>query len=322
VEETALTRLASSEMRQVVGALTPPSALRRSSQGAPLTRAASAALGETTEIEMITGGLPPELTYSLRRELPPDTSTAEQWLAVDATQLARYLTLSDEVLYRAVSHHHLLSYVWKSDQEAANKAPLHRLTQRFNEVANILASALVSTASLTTRAALFGHFINVGHALSKLGSYNALMALLASLGSAAVHRLKHTKAKLHPKLIAKWEALAALMSHDGSYRSYRAALSMARRHPPFIPYLGVHLTDLTFLGDGNKDVLPDGQINLSKRQQVHTVLTSCLSGRSVRYPFASLPGLAKLLEAAPRLSEDEAYAKSLKIEPRGKPPPT
>jgi hypothetical protein len=55
------------------------------------------------------------------------------------------------------------------------------------------------------------------------------MAFLASLGSAAVHRLKHTKAKLHPKLIAKWEALAALMSHDGSYRSYRAALSMARR---------------------------------------------------------------------------------------------
>jgi len=25
--------------------------------------------------------------------------------------------------------------------------------------------------------------------------------------------------------------------------------------PPFIPYLGIHLTDLTFIGEGNKDVI-------------------------------------------------------------------
>ena len=38
------------------------------------------------------------------------------------------------------------------------------------------------------------------------------------------------------------------------------------------------------------------------------------------YPFAALPGLARLVEAAPRLSDDEQYRLSLQIEPRGRPP--
>ena len=71
---------------------------------------------------------------------------------------------------------------------------------------------------------------------------------------------------------------------------------------------------------GNKDVV-DGRINLAKRQQVHAVLASCLAGRRVRYPFGALPGIARLLEATPRLSEDELYSNSLLREPRKPRPP-
>ena len=60
----------------------------------------------------------------------------------------------------------------------------------------------------------------------------------------------------------------------------------------------------------------DGKIHVAKRQQVHGVLAACLSGRAIRYPFGALPGIAKLLEAAPRLSQDELYNESLLREPR------
>ena len=93
-----------------------------------------------------------------------------------------------------------------------------------------------------------------------------------------------------------------------------------RHRPPFIPYLGVHLTDLTFVGDGNDDVLPDGAINLGKRQNVHAILSTCLGGRARVYPFSALPGIVRLFEAAPRLSEDELYRQSLHWEPRGMAP--
>ena len=133
------------------------------------------------------------------------------------------------------------------------------------------------------------------------------MAILAGLGSASVHRLKATKHRLSAGPRASWEALSALMAHDGSYRKYRVDLARARRAPPYVPYLGVHLTDLTFVADGNKDTLaeaacepgapPRELINLGKRQQVHSILQACLSGRTARYTFSALPGLAMLFDA-------------------------
>ena len=106
------------------------------------------------------------------------------------------------------------------------------------------------------------------------------------------------------------------MSVERAHSEYRDALAAARRSPPFVPYLGVHLTDLTFVGDGNKDSI-EGRINLAKRQQVHAILTTCLSGRIHRYSFSALPGIARLFEAAPRLSDEEQYRTSLRLEPRG-----
>ena len=54
-------------------------------------------------------GLSDRIHAALGRPLATDFVTAEQWLAVDAAQLARYLTLADERLYHCVGHSHLLS---------------------------------------------------------------------------------------------------------------------------------------------------------------------------------------------------------------------
>ena len=100
----------------------------------------------------------------------------------------------------------------------------------------------------------------------------AWQALLAALGNAAVHRLKHAKAKLTSKALSDLEGLSTLMAHASSYKNYRAQIASLRYAPPFIPYIGVHLSDLTFIGDGNKDVTVDGKINLAKRVQVVAIL--------------------------------------------------
>ena len=156
------------------------------------------------------GGAPPQRDMALlardvaaavQRGLPADAGCAARWLHIDAVQLARYFTLVDEHLYRAVDHGHLLSYVWRahgSHDAASAKAPLLRWQQRFNEVANLIASALVSTPALETRARLFGHFVRLAAALRALQNFNGLFAIAAGLGLASVHRLKHTKARLAP----------------------------------------------------------------------------------------------------------------------------
>ena len=254
----------------------------------------------------------------LARSVRIDTVSTDQLLAAEPLQIARYLTLADERLYHCVGHAHLLSYMWRTpaDASASNKLPLQQLTQRFNDLARVVSSAIIKAQSLVARALLVSHFIAVGAELRKLANFNSLMAILAALGSASIHRLKATMHRMGPKARSTLSGLEQLMSVERAHSEYREALAAVRRAPPFVPYLGVHLTDLTFVGDGNKDLI-EGRINLAKRQQVHAILTTCLSGRTQRYSFSALPGIARLFEAAHRLSDDEQYRESLRLEPRG-----
>ena len=53
--------------------------------------------------------------------------------------------------------------------------------------------------------------------------------------------------------LALFEKMQELVSTDGSRKAYRAALK--EKEPPCIPFLGVYLTDLTFIHEGNVDTV-------------------------------------------------------------------
>lgn len=47
--------------------------------------------------------------------------------------------------------------------------------------------------------------------------------------------------------------------------------ALHRCDPPCIPYLGMYLTDLSFIEEGTPDFTPDGLLNFSKMRMVrHT----------------------------------------------------
>lgn len=56
------------------------------------------------------------------------------------------------------------------------------------------------------------------------------------------------------------------MSSDGRFRSLRDALH--RCDPPCIPYLGLYLTDLSFIEEGTPNFTQDGLLNFSKMRMV------------------------------------------------------
>jgi hypothetical protein len=74
------------------------------------------------------------------------------------------------------------------------------------------------------------------------------------LNTAAVSRvrLKQTWARVKD-LAADFEALETLMSPSSSFKLYRQALKAAKL--PAIPYLGAVCGDLTFLDEGNPDLI-------------------------------------------------------------------
>lgn len=107
------------------------------------------------------------------------------------------------------------------------------------------------------------------------------------------------------------------MSGQGSYRRYRMAMMLAETEGQFVlPFLGVHLTDLVFVEDGNPSALRDGQlINLAKRRMTCRIITHIQSYQVKRPPFADVVNIQQYIKTLPGYDEESAHARSEILEP-------
>lgn len=60
--------------------------------------------------------------------------------------------------------------------------------------------------------------------------------------------------------------LQLTVSSDGRFRNLRDTLR--RSEPPCIPYLGMYLSDLSFIEEGTPNFTDDGLLNFSKMRMV------------------------------------------------------
>lgn len=106
---------------------------------------------------------------------------------------------------------------------------------------------------------------------------------------------------------------------EGSYRVFRRELEHVVL--PCIPYVGVFLTDLTFIEDGNPDMKGD-LINWDKRKLVHNIIAQIQKFQMVGYNLQKDVIIDRYLQEALNKSstlykdDREMYAKSLLLEPR------
>lgn len=116
-----------------------------------------------------------------------------------------------------------------------------------------------------------------------LHNFNGVLQICAAFTSAPIYRLKKTWDKvpknvssfkfpvskltqMHPQIRSTITKLQAVVCSDGRFRVMREALH--RCDPPCIPYLGMYLTDLSFIEEGTPDFTPDGLLNFSKMRMV------------------------------------------------------
>jgi hypothetical protein len=124
--------------------------------------------------------------------------------------------------------------------------------------------------------------IALGREFSRLNNFHGIMIVLGGLNRACVRRLKKTWDELSEEDLSNLKELEDLMNYrycesyfeayliiariscSGSFHAYRVAFEASK--PPTIPYIGLFLTDLTFLDDGNPDFTEDGLINFQKHE--------------------------------------------------------
>jgi len=146
-----------------------------------------------------------------------------------------------------------------------------------------------------------------------------------------------------------FEELNTLLSRDNNFANFRKALHKIQ--PPALPYLGVYLTDMTFVDQGNPDLLTNTQVrvffsfifffffflssfrvptlslsyhvklvNFHKRRLLSFVIREIQQYQQLPYSYPKVDLIADYLKTLKFKSEEECYAQSLKIEPREEAP--
>lgn len=108
------------------------------------------------------------------------------------------------------------------------------------------------------------------------------------------------------------------MNPTKNFSAYRELLHSI--NPPLVPFLGVYLTDLTFIDDGNPDQLKDSPnlINFSKRAKTADVVRDIQQYQALPYHLTVVPDIQAYVkkELETVLKVEDLFEQSMKLEPR------
>ncbi|KAG9040495.1 hypothetical protein FS837_000553 [Tulasnella sp. UAMH 9824] len=145
-----------------------------------------------------------------------------------------------------------------------------------------------------------------------------MAALLAGLNATPIRRLKRTWDVVPPRVTAQLDEVEKTLDSGRNFKGYRQLLATIA--PPCIPFLGVYLTTLTFIQDGNKDMLnkENNMINFGKRQKAAEVIREIKTYQSRPYNLTELPNVQDLIQNSLARVENspDFWELSMQLEPR------
>ncbi len=249
-------------------------------------------------------------------------------LDFDPLELTRQFTIIESRIFCSIQPEELLALEWtkKSDSKAVNVRAMSTLS---TDLANLVADTILQMEEPKKRAVLIKQWIKIAKKCYELNNYDTLMAIICSLNSSMVLRLKKTWDLLSPKTLARLEDLKGIVDVSRNYAILRQRLQW--HVPPCIPFVGIYLTDLTFVDVGNQPTrqLPgDGTstsasvINFDKHMKTAKIIGD-LQRFQVPYRLTAVPEMQDWMEAQIRrmrasnqANVQSYYRRSLLLEPR------
>mmetsp|Transcript_970 Transcript_970/g.2527 ORF Transcript_970/g.2527 Transcript_970/m.2527 type:complete len:716 (-) Transcript_970:255-2402(-) len=235
------------------------------------------------------------------------------WADKPAEIIAEQLTLLESEMYCAITSRECIAWLKGKGDKSQECPVLAKLVDFFNQVSWSVTTAVCSTLRKSRRVRLLEKMIDVMAVLFRLNNLNGVFEIMSGLNNASVRRLKQTFAELSKEKKELFEKFEDVMSHHKSFSKYRTHLHTIA--PPCVPYVGIYLTDLTFLEDGNPDNV-DGLINFLKRTRVAKVIIE-IEQYQEPYPKLELDQAVRdeLLDMK-ALSEECCYQMSKYAEPK------
>ncbi|KAI6813164.1 ras GEF [Hortaea werneckii] len=196
-------------------------------------------------------GTPEPIIHKSQIQTLRSASSGETMCSVtdfDAVELARQITLIASAIFRDILPEELLSLEW--NKKASNVAQnVRNMCGLNNDLAHLVADSVLEPDDAKKRSTVIKHWVKVAGACLELSNYDSLMAIMCTLNSSVVQRLRRTWEQIPKKVKSRLEELNTVIDIQKNHASLRKRLE----DPvvPCIPFLGIYLTDLTFLDVGN-----------------------------------------------------------------------
>eukprot|EP01125_Pyxidicula_operculata_P018240 TRINITY_DN6479_c0_g1_i1.p1 TRINITY_DN6479_c0_g1~~TRINITY_DN6479_c0_g1_i1.p1 ORF type:complete len:1105 (+),score=214.78 TRINITY_DN6479_c0_g1_i1:1899-5213(+) len=252
---------------------------------------------------------------ALRPLLPREPT--ENILDYPPEEIARQLTLIDWNMWSAIQPWECLGLAWTKKNKEKRSPHVLQMSDWFNYLSGWVASSICTCEKLKDRVKIMTKWIDIANRLKMMGNFNGLMAIISGINRGPVYRMKATQDLLTKdvKFFKILTDLRELVDRDKNNANLRSALKTA--NPPIIPYLGMFLTDLTFIEEGNTNYLPPHNlVNFYKCRSIAKTIQKIQQYQYKGYVFTEVPTMQTKIKAEKILSEDELYELSNWLEPR------
>ncbi|KAF7595460.1 hypothetical protein BBP40_006082 [Aspergillus hancockii] len=276
--------------------------------------------------------LPPAILGKKENNLLKQWKNGEGSLSIldfDPMELARQFTIKESRIFCSILPEELLATEWmkKSGSLAVNVRAMSTLS---TDLAHLVADSILQLEEPKKRAATIKQWVKIANKCLELDNYDTLMAIICSLNSSMISRLKRTWEIVSQKTKTTLEYLRGIVEVSRNYAVLRQRLQ--NRIPPCLPFVGIYLTDLTFVDHGNQSLrnLPteDGEmavINFDKHMKTARIISE-LQRFQIPYRLTEVPELQTWMQnelirvrSSGEKSMQTFYRRSLVLEPRDPP---
>ena len=248
-------------------------------------------------------------------------------LDFDPLELARQITLKVTSIFCSILPEELLATEWmkRSGSLAVNVRAMSTLS---TDLANLVADSILQLEEPKKRAAVIKHWVKIANKCLELNNYDSLMAIICSLNSSTVLRLKKTWESVSQKTKNAFEILKEVVDISRNYTVLRQRLQGLI--PPCLPFVGIYLTDLTFVDHGNpttRQLNSENEeciavINYDKHMKTAKIISE-LQRFQIPYRLTEVPELQTWMQdqlvrvrSGGEKSFQNHYRRSLVLEPR------
>jgi hypothetical protein len=173
-------------------------------------------------------------------------------LDFDPADIASQLTLMDSAVFCKMQPSELLDQNFSMKRRHLGLSPhvLH-LTTSANQLSSFVSDSILGgDMPIKGRKNVLKHWIKVADKCYEMRNFSGVLSICSALQSVNILRLRRVWEMLSPKYQEMFQRLKALLGPEKNFAAYRQEL----RHmsPPCVPYLGIFLSDLIFIEEGNQ----------------------------------------------------------------------